>query len=217
VPDLHRDAEVLVEVADQAGVEVVAGQPAAHGERLGGGLELGEIVGRALQVIADLLARNERRRTRAVGRGQGLAVAQPGRQVVGGGPRRLVRAVQAEHGARGLGAGLGELAHIDRGQVVALEHGVGERLGEIRNQPAVIVAGKRRHIDAEQLGQLDQEVGRQRPAVGLDQVEVARRDPELARQLDLGQALAAAQPADLGTQALLGDTLHSCSTGRFCH
>ena len=191
---------------------------AARGELLGRSLELGQVVADPLEIVADLLARDVRLRARAVGARQRLAIAQARREVICGGARRLIRAVQAQHGAGGLGARGRELADVDRREVVFFEQRIGERFGEIGDQPAVLIAGERTDVDAEELRQLDQQVRGQRAAVGLDQVEVARRDAELVRELDLRQSFPAPQRPDLGAQpGLLGNALGRTRSGRPCH
>ena len=52
----------------------------------------------------------------------------------------------------------------------------------------------------ENLSQLDQQTRRQGSAVALDQVEVAGRDTQALRQLDLIEALLAAQGSNFGAQ-----------------
>ena len=52
------------------------------------------------------------------------------------------------------------------------------------------------YVDGEELRELDEEVRGQRPAVVLDEVEVARRDADLVRELDLRETFAPAQRPD---------------------
>ena len=119
-------------------------------------------------------------------------------QIVRAGAGGLVRAVEREHGARRDGARGGHLAHVDRGEVALLEHRVGEGLGEVGDEPRVLVGRERVDVDVEELREPDEEVRGERPAVVLDEVQVARGDPELLGELDLVEALAAPERADLG-------------------
>ena len=47
-------------------------------------------------------------------------------------------------------------------------------LGDVRRHLPLVVGGQRLEVDLEELGQLDEQRRRQRPAVVLDEVEVAR-------------------------------------------
>ena len=126
---------------------------ASRRELLRRGLELGEVVRVALHQVADLLARE----VASIDAGHLLAVGEPRREVVRAGARGLVGAVEREDGARGDGARGGHLAHVDRGEVALLEHRVGEGLGEIGDEPRVLVGRERVDVDVEQLREADEE------------------------------------------------------------
>ena len=64
----------------------------------------------------------------------------------------------------------------------------------------VLVAGEGVQVGVEDLRQLDEQRRRERPPVGLDQVEVAGGDPEPLGELDLGELLPATKRPDLGPQ-----------------
>jgi hypothetical protein len=56
-------------------------------------------------------------------------------------------------------------------------------------------------VELEELGELDEERRGERTAVRLDEVQVTRRDAEPLSHLNLAQALAPAEGADLGAEA----------------
>ena len=87
---------------------------------------------------------------------------------------------------------------IDAYNVVAL---TAVETDAIARDPGVLVGAERQQVDAEHLRQLDEEGRGERPAVGLDEVQVRGRDPQALRQLNLAQALATPQRADLGPEA----------------
>ena len=66
-----------------------------------------------------------------------------------------------------------------------LEHRIAKRFLKIARQPRVIVVGKRIEIDLQNLRDFDQQMRRQRPLIVLDEIEVARRDLQLGRQIGL--------------------------------
>ncbi len=68
-----------------------------------------------------------------------------------------------------------------------------ERLEEIGDDVRVLVGREGVYVDVEHLRELDEERRRKRPAVRLDQVQVARRDADPLGELDLGELLAPAQ------------------------
>ena len=192
--DLNLDPELLLHEPDEAGIEVVARELRLRSELLGRGLELREVIRVGLDHVPDLLARE-------VGRGAGpchlVAVGEARREIVGARPRRLVRAVERQHSACGNGARDSHLPNVDRREVAFLEHGIGEGLRQIGNEARVLVGRERMHVHVEELRHANEKVRRQRPAVVLDEVQIAGRDRELLCELDLVEALATAQRANL--------------------
>ena len=94
----------------------------------------------------------------------------------------------------------GEVAQIGRGDLVGVEPRLGEDLEQVTYHARVVVAAEGMKIHAEDLRQLDEEHGWKRPAVGLDEIEVAGRAPEALGHLHLAEALSSSKPSDLGPQ-----------------
>ena len=69
--------------------------------------------------------------------------------------------------------------------VALREDHVAERLLEISGEPPLVVLGERLQVHLEQLGELQQQGDRERTLVALDQVQVARRDPQALREVGL--------------------------------
>src|SRR5207249_3515451 len=114
--------------------------------------------------------------------------------------RSPIGAIERHDGARGRGV-LGELARIGERDRVLLEERVAEDLLQVGGEARRAVVGERRDVDAEDLGELDEQVRRQRPLVVLDEIEVAAGDVELAGQIRLTDALAAAEGPNFGTES----------------
>ena len=92
--------------------------------------------------------------------------------------RFAIGVVQRHDRARG-GRVLGELAQIVGGQRVVLEQRIAEDFLQIRGEAGRVVIGERAEVRVQHLGDTEEQVGRQRPLIVLDEIEVARRDLEL--------------------------------------
>ena len=179
-----------LEIADQPLIEVLALEPRVGTDPLGAVLELGEVVPcRWTRSLTSSDGRREASTPRSHRPSFRDALRQRSRRL----RASPERAVEREHRARG-GGGVGcELPEIVRGQAVRLEERIAEGLEQIGQQPVLVVPAERLEVEVEGLRQLDQELGRERPPVVLDQVEVARRDPE-----PLGELAPASGPSDAG-------------------
>ena len=96
-----------------------------------------------------------------------------------------------------------------------LEEGIAEDLLQVGGEARRAVVGERRDVDAEDLGQLDEQVRRQRPLVVLDEIEVAAGDVELAGQIRLTDALAAAEGPDFGAESEVAHRYEFTTIHRF--
>src|SRR6185312_14798952 len=101
------------------------------------------------------------------------------------------------------------LARLRLGRDLPLEHRIPEHLHEDRDQLLIPALAKGLEIQIRELGQPEEQVRADRPAVVLDEIEVARGDPEPLRQGGLGESLAEAQGAYSLTQ--VRDRFHSDS------
>jgi hypothetical protein len=199
----------LFQVLDEARVDVVGFELRVAPQVFRGLLELAVVVHVMLHEIADLF----RRHVREVEPRLPLSFEEARRQVLGGFAGLVVRAVERQDGARDRGARRRELADFGRQDVLPLEERIGERLEERRHEAPVLVVRESGKLDAEELREPDQERGRERPVVVLDQIEVARRDTEALGEIRLAQALATPERAHLGPQSrrlfpLLGLGVH---------
>jgi len=180
-PIVHRDVEGLVEWRTRPAYRSspVSGR-APRAPRLRPRAR--EVIARALQVVADLLAGDERDAPRAVGAGQGLAVAQLDDRSSAV-ARVAGRRVQAQHRAGRLGAGRGELAprrpRSDRSpRARGRRTLVSPRPAGFHRRwqtPATSTPNSCASLIRRLAGTA---------CVGLDQVEVARRDPSCRRELN---------------------------------
>jgi hypothetical protein len=84
---------------------------------------------------------------------------------------------------------------------VLLEQRVAEHLGEVAHQPPVLVGGEGAQVDVERAREAQQQLRGERPAVVLDEVEVARRHAEPLRERGLRQPGARAHGAHAGAVA----------------
>ena len=105
-----------------------------------------------------------------------------------------------DQGPPGIGRRGDQLAQAALAQVQVAEQGIARGLLEVGQQAALLAAGEGLEVDVEALGQLEQQRAVELALIVLDQVQVAGRDAQLARHGDLGQALAAAQAAQLVPQ-----------------
>ena len=105
------------------------------------------------------------------------------------GTRGTARAT-ARDGRRGVAA---RARAPRRCEVVRLEQRVAEDLDQVGDERASFVRARACcRSSSEDLREPDEERRRERPPVVLDEVQVARRDPEPLGELDLGEALARA-------------------------
>src|SRR5438552_1385313 len=77
-----------------------------------------------------------------------------------------------------------------------LEQRIAKRFLKIGRQPPMIVIREGVQIYVQHLRNLDQQVCRQRTLIVLDEIEIARRNLQLRRQIALRQPLAAADRTD---------------------
>src|SRR5882724_3419479 len=99
-----------------------------------------------------------------------------------------------------------------------VEQRVAEDFLQLRGEAGVRVVGEGVETDVEDRGQLDQKMRGKGPLLMLDEVEIAGRDLEAAGKVALGELLAPAQRAHLGTEAESfvghGDLRRPFSVGR---
>ncbi len=81
-----------------------------------------------------------------------------------------------------------------------IEERIAEGLEEIGGEARVLRRGEGVEIDLEALREPDQERRGERAPVVLDEVQVARRDAEALRELNLGEVLAAPERLHLGAE-----------------
>ncbi len=148
-------------------------------QRLGGLLELAEIVAVGFDQIAHALDRVglETRALVAVGHlggRQRLALARLGI----GGVEPLQRMGDA-------GAELGEVAQLLFRQIDLAEQGIGEDLVELGEEAVLVGGGEVPQIEVVGLGEAEQDLGSDRALIALDQVDVARRNAEPLGDLGL--------------------------------
>ena len=186
---------VPVQARHQPRIEVLLIEPGLRPEGFGAGLELGEVIQVALDQIGDLL----RGKVRGVDRLQG-SVGERGRERLRPFARNPVGTVEREHRPGRGGGRAGQLPQLGGGHVVGLQDRVAEHLHQLGDRPGLPLGGERLQVEIEDLGHADEERCRERAPVVLDQVQVARRDPEPLRELGLGQAPLPAQGANLSTQ-----------------
>ncbi len=93
-----------------------------------------------------------------------------------------------------------QLAQVAGRELVRFEERVGKRLEQVIDEARVVVGAKGMQVDAEHLRELDEHGSGQRPTIGLDEIEVARRDAEPLGEVGLAHAFAAAKAANLGAE-----------------
>ncbi|OIQ65924.1 hypothetical protein GALL_525130 [mine drainage metagenome] len=187
-PGLHRRHQARVE---GVGIQVSFGP-----QRLGGGLQVGEVVHGLLDEVVDLL------RGQAGGFGiEALAVAEPRRQALQALLGMLVGPVELEDSTGQRRAVLHQLPYLQCLESQGVEKWIAKGLQQVFREALVTVWSQGFEIQAELLGQPDEQGRRQGPLVALDEVQVARADAQGLGQLHLGEPLLAAEQADLGAQA----------------
>src|SRR5205814_1812345 len=116
--------------------------------------------------------------------------------------RRLIVAIEREHGSRD-GWIFGDFANIGRRQWMFFEERIAEHFLQIGGESRGVVVGEGVELDLENLRDADEQMRRQRPLVVLDQIQIARRNVELCRKIGLRQPFAAPERADFGAQFVL--------------
>ncbi len=116
--------------------------------------------------------------------------------------------VEVEHGPGDLGIGRHELAGLRLGGDLSLEDRVAEDLHEDRGELGVFAFPERLEVEVGELGEAQEEVRADRAAVVLDEIQVARGDPEPFRQGGLGEAFT--KPQGTYAFAQMADRFHSC-------
>ena len=179
----HPDADVvhLLDMGAQAGKQRVPVQGGAFPDRFRRPFQRVEMVVLRLQEVADLLQRGKRcsRLNRPV-----AAVAV--RQRLGILPEPAIGLVQAQHALGGGRRGRNELPDLAVRYPLLGEQRVPEHLAEPGGKPLVVILGELLEVDLEGLAQFEQQWHGDRPLVVFDQIQVARRDPDLSRHLRLG-------------------------------
>ena len=160
------------------------GSDSSSGDRLGGGVELREVVVVGDEVVPHLLV--GRRRPHL-----GVA-ADPGGERVGPLVRLAGPAVQLEDGLGHPRHVAGELAHLGQRRRRTL---LGERGAQLGDEPRLVVLGEELHVEPEDRVELQQHRDGQRPLVLLDLVEVARAEVERPGECRLRQPALLAQAA----------------------
>ena len=161
------------------------------GQGLAGGVEFGEVVALRLDILPHPVGGGLVPRARRVGLcpvagaavGEGAIEAQEG---VGGG--RLV---------------LGQLDDLVARHGQALEHRIGEGLGQGRLGGRAAGGAEAAQVDVVGLGQPQQQLGRDGALVALDVVQIAGRTAEVGGHRRLGQAQIAPQPLEAAAQEQL--------------
>jgi hypothetical protein len=109
------------------------------------------------------------------------------------GPGVAVGAVQVDHGPGEFRRGSDELAEPGLGQLGRAEQRVAQGLGQVAQQPRLIIVQKRLQIDLEDMAEGDQQRRGYGPLFVLDQIEIARRYLQPRRQRFLAQSSLAPQ------------------------
>ncbi len=161
-------------------------------------LQGGEVVHRVLQDLGDLLRRAAEALVQAR---RAACVVHPLQQVPRGLLCLVVVAVQGRQGPGELRGAGDHVADLVQAHLVGFEERVAEDLPELCGEPRAVFLGEGVQIHTEASRQLDQQRGRQRAAVVLDQVQVAGGDVQFCGQLRLGQASLSPQNSDLSTHA----------------
>jgi hypothetical protein len=142
----------VLKVADEAVIDVRERQAGAPPERLGAVFELGEVIPMMLNEIVDFFGG----RTRPINPRDFVAFRQLHGQRVGRFLSRTVRVIERQDGARHGRRLHDEVAHVCRGDVVAVEHRIAERFEQICGKASIRIGRERLQVELENLGQLDQ-------------------------------------------------------------
>ena len=122
--------------------------------------------------------------------------------------------VEPQEGLSRAGRVVDHVEEFVTGHLKTLEQGVGENLGQFGFAGWAVLT-ELAQIDVVGLGQAKQKLGRNRPLVALDVIQIAGRDPQIGRHGGLGQVSVAPHPLQPGSQKQLSvrDGIH----GLECH
>ena len=171
----HGDGVAAAQPLDDGGGKVRPAQPQFVGQAFGGGIKGSEMIARRVDHVDDGVEASRRRGGGGDPRGFGLEADQ--RMGDAGGARRQL----AQFAAR----------HVDAGQPR-----IGEHPRQFVGKPGAVVAGQAFQVEVVGSRQLEQERRRQRALIALDKVEIAHRNPEIARHPRLRQPARRPHPAD---------------------
>ena len=210
--DAGDDRMLFAQAGGERGEQFLGGGVELVAQVFRGLFELRKIVAVGLDQVAHALDRVglEPRALVAVGhlrRHQRFAAAGLG---IGG--------VQPLQGMRHTGAQFGEVAQLLLRQVDLAEQRIGEDLVQLGEEPVLVGGGEIAQIEVVGLGQPQQYLRRHRALVALDQVDIARRNPQPLGHLGLRQPELLADPPEAGptksffpeSVAMAGFLTHIC-------
>ena len=172
--DPHRGRMAFAQPLDQRGEQVLRGNIDFVAQRLGGGLQFGEIVAVGLDQVAHAFNRvGLEPRARCL-----VAVGELRRHHGFAAPRLGVGSVEALQSVGDAGAKLGEIAQFLFRQIDLAKQRIGENLVELGEESVLIGSRKIAQIEVIGLGEAQQNLRRHRTLVALDQVDVARRQSQ---------------------------------------
>jgi hypothetical protein len=128
------------------------------------------MVGPVIEEVARLLVRQQDPPARRQGDAAGILARHPPGAVAG------------EHGAGGLRRGAGESGDFRRGHRLGAEQRIAQRLAQGDFQPPLRRSGQVAQIDAQGLGDPDQEAAADAALIVLDQVQIAGRDAKTSAE-----------------------------------
>ena len=185
----------LFEMADQRGRKIAFGNAESGGQLLRGPVQLVDVVVDEVEEVAHLLVR------RRLGEGCGAAErVVEGGELLGIAPVCLMRGDQRMGEA---GRVLGDELQLLKVGAEGFEQRVGKRLRQGGKQTVALAGREVGDVDAERLGQRQENGGRDRALVVLDLVQIAGRDADALGEAGLRQAVGLAQVADLAADEQL--------------
>ena len=196
------DPEPLLEAPPQrlGDRQRVAQRP---GQRLGGFLEIGEMVALGLDMVAHPALGGQRRARLAL-----LALAADRRVAPHVGEGGVEPGDRVGHRRRIVG----DLEQLVARDAEVGEHRVGEDLGELLGAGAVrALGGEALEVDVIGLGEPKQHLRGHRPLVALEMVQIGRRDADLGRHRALVEPELAPQPPDPPAQIEFPLARHDCN------